>query len=66
MRTIKLRVVASTLERYGHELVRQRGRHRQSRHRATGDRITVSGKAKDDMTRGQLADLGGKTGLELR
>jgi predicted RNA binding protein YcfA (HicA-like mRNA interferase family) len=63
---MKVRVIESSLERNDYELVRQRGSHRQYRHRVSRARITVSGRPNDDMTPGQLAHLRRKTGLDLR
>lgn len=54
------------LRRSGWDLARQAGSHRQYRHTANPNVVTVSGKPSDEMTPGQLADIRRKTGLELR
>jgi predicted RNA binding protein YcfA (HicA-like mRNA interferase family) len=63
---MKVEAVEKALTKNGWALARQAGSHRQYRHAESPNVVTVSGKASDEMTPGQLADIRRKTGLELR
>ncbi len=64
--SMKVKAVEKELTEHGWSLARQKGSHRQYRHTENSNVVTVSGKASDDMTPGQLSDIRRKTGLELR
>jgi predicted RNA binding protein YcfA (HicA-like mRNA interferase family) len=63
---MKVKAIEKALKANGWTLARQEGSHRQYRHEANTNVVTVSGKPSSDMTPGQLADIRRKTGLELR
>ena len=60
---MKVRDVISLLERDGWFLVATRGSHRQYKHRTKPGRVTVAGKASDDMTPGTLNSVLKQAGL---
>jgi predicted RNA binding protein YcfA (HicA-like mRNA interferase family) len=63
----KVHEVISILESRGWQQARQRGSHRQFRHRDSLYVITVAGKRSDTMAVGQLKDIRRKSGIqELR
>jgi predicted RNA binding protein YcfA (HicA-like mRNA interferase family) len=60
----KIHEVVSILEAHGWRETRQRGSHRQFRHRDSTFVVTVAGKRSDTMTVGQLKDIRRKSEIE--
>jgi predicted RNA binding protein YcfA (HicA-like mRNA interferase family) len=61
---MKVREVIGLLERDGWFLVATRGSHRQYKHRIKPGRVTVAGKASDDMAPGTLNSILKQAGLK--
>jgi predicted RNA binding protein YcfA (HicA-like mRNA interferase family) len=60
----KVHEVVSILEAHGWQQMRERGSHRQFRHRDSPMVVTVAGKRGDTMPVGQLASIRRKSGIE--
>jgi predicted RNA binding protein YcfA (HicA-like mRNA interferase family) len=61
---MKVRDVISAIERDGWFRVATRGSHRQYKHRIKPGRVTVAGKASDDMAPGTLNSILKQAGLK--
>jgi len=63
---VKMREVIRLLEEDGWYLVTTRGSHRQYRHPFKPGRVTVAGKASDDLAPGTLNSILKQSGLKER
>jgi predicted RNA binding protein YcfA (HicA-like mRNA interferase family) len=57
MATVKVREILAMLEADGWYLVAMRGSHRQFKHGTKSGRVTVAGKASDDLAPGTLNSI---------
>lgn len=63
---MKVREIIRLIERDGWFLVATRGSHRQYKHLSKLGRVTIAGKAGDDMAPGTLASILKQAGLKER
>ena len=61
---MKVREVIKQLEEDGWMIVRQRGSHRQFKHRAKSGVVTIAGKPGDDLAPGTLMSILKQAGLK--
>jgi predicted RNA binding protein YcfA (HicA-like mRNA interferase family) len=61
---VKVRDVVALIEADGWQLERQRGSHRQFRHRTKRGTVTIAGKPSDDLKAGTLASVLRQAGLK--
>jgi predicted RNA binding protein YcfA (HicA-like mRNA interferase family) len=61
---MKVREVIGMLEEDGWRLIATRGSHRQYKHRIKPGRVTVAGKASDDLAPGTLNSILKQAGLK--
>ena len=62
---MKIRDVLKMLEAEGWEVSRQRGSHRQLKHRTKPGLVTIAGKPNDDLAPGTLNSILKQAGLKL-
>ena len=62
---MKIREVIQRLEQHGWRLVATRGSHRQFKHPLLPGRVTVAGKASDELAPGTLKSIAKQAGVFL-